>query len=271
MKFYMYIALLKDLDMYSGTESLTGLLIDNHFDKYANQPKRVMNVKTKSARRDCQDEKGLWEPMPCGGSFLIHKSVGLIKFDNAECSELSRWMTAWGADVFSASLSRPEDIYHLNLETVSFIVLVGTNYSENSLSSETAQRIRQANCEVPIVFAGDNLETMSFTATTPLFDATLSLPTTETGLSLALSAASTNNLSIDLTNQPDYQSRKNIRPNIRPSFALERRLPTQSIKDEHIGHVGDRWMFFCMLIAVVLISFSMLSAVALTAYGYLTN
>lgn len=263
--------------MYPRMPLLTSSDSNNHNDIYDGRfihLLQAIGLKRETTGRARHAEKKNWEPMPCGGPFLTQKTIGLVSFGDAGCPELAEWMTAWGAEVFSVLLSRPEEIYHLDLDTISLIVLLDTDGADyernsgdpvNSLPSQTAQRIRQANCEVPVVLVGENVKTTAFTATTCLlYDASLRLPTTKTGLSIALSAASTNNLSIALSEQLGCRSEENGKLRTRPSFPLEYRSSTRQSKNGRVEAKSDSWTSSW-------VQLSMLIIVILAAYEFLSN
>ncbi|WP_227268403.1 hypothetical protein [Roseobacter weihaiensis] len=256
---------------------LTSSDTNNHNDIYEGRFVHLLQaigLKRETTERAPQAEKKTWEPMPCGGPFLTQKTIGLVRFDEAGCPELAEWMTAWGAEVFSILLSRPEEVYHLDLDAMSVIVLVDTAGADhernsgdplNSLSSQTAQRIRQANCEVPIVLVGESVKTTAFTATTCLlYDASLRLPTTKTGLSIALSAASTNNLSSAVNEQPGYQCEEYRKLNTRSACALEYHPPMRQEKNARAASESESWTSSW-------VQLSMFIAVILAAYEFLSN
>lgn len=187
----------------------------------------------KSKDRDRHLKKENRRPVLCEISFFAQKTVCLVRCDNAERPDLAEWMTTWGCEVIAVPVQTPEDIYVIDLDAVSLIVL--SHSSEvmqrsqapdlaSSLAARTAQRIRQANCDIPILLVGEKLKTATFTAAMrSVYDATLTLPTTKTDFSLAISAASTKNCGILSDSHLHDPVGQTERPNIRRSSALQHR------------------------------------------------
>ena len=244
--------------------------IDN-LNQGSGQFSDVTSYERKSKGHDRHPQKEKRERMPCGGSFLARKTVGIVSLDHKERPELAAWMTAWGGDVFSVLLRRPEDIYKIDLDAISFIILADAEVADpkrsirefmESVSARTAQRIRQANRDIPIVLVGEKLETTTFTTTScPLYDSILRLPTTKTGLSLALSAASTNNLSDRAIDGSDGPSNQNRRPNIRPSTPLQQRSDGARFTTEGVCSSRMRkWSALCIFTAIALTTIGLLAS-----------